>query len=455
MRCRFSLGETGSGAVNVGFAQRRGLCERGAAATFAPSTGAAMTMRADEASPAPRILIYSHDTFGLGHLRRSRAIANAIVACNRGARAMIISGSPVIDRYAFAPGVYTVRLPPVTKFADGNYASLDGTTPLARTVERRAAIIARTDASFAPDLILVDKEPAGFHGELMPVLESASARGTRLVLGLRDVLDDADRLVPEWERKGAAETMARFYDEIWVYGLSRIHEPLAALPMEPEMAARIAGRLIYTGYLRREVPEMCAGREEPAIARGPFMLVTPGGGGDGAALIDWVIAAYETDPGIPLPSLIAFGPFLDAATRDGFAARIDRLGGRIAAITFDSQIEFLMRKAAGVVAMGGYNTFCEILSFDLRAILVPRTEPRREQAIRALAAEQLGLARVLLEADGRAPERMAAALRALPGQSEPSRVLVPGLLDGLDEVGRRVRALSAAGTMGARARAFS
>jgi predicted glycosyltransferase len=414
-----------------------------------------MAMRADEASPAPRILIYSHDTFGLGHLRRSRAIANAIVACNRGARAMIISGSPVIDRYAFAPGVYTVRLPPVTKFADGNYASLDGTTPLARTVERRAAIIARTDASFAPDLILVDKEPAGFHGELMPVLESASARGTRLVLGLRDVLDDADRLVPEWERKGAAETMARFYDEIWVYGLSRIHEPLAALPMDPEMAARIAGRLIYTGYLRREVPEMCAGREEPAIARGPFVLVTPGGGGDGAALIDWVIAAYETDPGIPLPCLIAFGPFLDGATRDGFAARIDRLGGKIAAITFDSQIEFLMRKAAGVVAMGGYNTFCEILSFDLRAILVPRTEPRREQAIRALAAEQLGLARVLLEADGRAPERMAAALRALPDQSEPSRVLVPGLLDGLDAVARRVRALAAPGTMSPRSRAFS
>jgi predicted glycosyltransferase len=185
------------------------------------------------------------------------------------------------------------------------------------------------------------------------------------------------------------------------------------------------------------------------------VLVTPGGGGDGAALIDWVIAAYETDPGIPLPCLIAFGPFLDGATRDGFAARIDRLGGKIAAITFDSQIEFLMRKAAGVVAMGGYNTFCEILSFDLRAILVPRTEPRREQAIRALAAEQLGLARVLLEADGRAPGRMAAALRALPDQSEPSRVLVPGLLDGLDAVARRVRALAAPGTMSPRSRAFS
>lgn len=403
-------------------------------------------MRLDEASSAPRVLIYSHDTFGLGHLRRSRAIANAVVACNRGARAMIVSGSPVVDRFAFAPGVRTVRLPPVTKFADGNYASLDQATPLARTVEQRSAIIAQACGAFRPDLIIVDKEPAGFHGELLPVLEGAAERDIRLVLGLRDVLDDADRLVPEWERKGAAETMARFYDEIWVYGLSRIHQPLAALPMEPAMAAQVEGRLIYTGYLRRDLPECRAGREEPAIANGAFILVTPGGGGDGAALIDWVIAAYEADAAIPLPALIAFGPFLDPGTRDGFAHRIRGLDGRIAAITFDSEIEFLMRKAAGVVAMGGYNTFCEILSFDRRTILVPRTEPRREQAIRALAAERLGLARVLMEADGRTPERMAAALRALPDQDPPSLVLVPGLLDGLDVVARRVQALTARGS---------
>ncbi|MFC6737990.1 glycosyltransferase [Methylobacterium tardum] len=168
-----------------------------------------------------------------------------------------------------------------------------------------------------------------------------------------------------------------------------------------------------------------------------------------------MIGAYEIDPGIPLPALIAFGPFLDAETRERFGARIRRLAGRISAITFDSEIEFLMRKASGVVAMGGYNTFCEILSFDRRAILVPRTEPRREQAIRAQAAERLGLVRVLMEADGRAPERMAAALRALPDQSEPSRVLVPGLLDGLDAVARRVRALAGAALESSCVRAFS
>ncbi len=393
-----------------------------------------------ESSSALRVLIYSHDTFGLGHLRRSRAIAHALVAACPDARAVIVSGSPVVDRFAFAPGVRTVRLPPVTKLSDGTYASA-GPATLARTVEDRTAALMRTAEAVRPHVVIVDKEPAGFHGEMLPVLEREAARGTKLVLGLRDVLDEADRLAPEWERKGAVEAMDRFYDEIWVYGLGRIHEPLAGLALAPDLARRIGNRLVYTGYLRRELPEARADRREPAVAAGPFLLVTPGGGGDGAGLIDWVIAAYEADPGIPLPCLVAFGPFLDAAIREGFDRRIAALGGRVSAITFDSEIEVLMRKAAGIVAMGGYNTFCEILSFDRPAVLVPRTEPRREQAIRALAAERLGLVRVLMEDDGRDPLRMAAALRAVPGQPEPSRVVVPGLLDGLDAVVRRLHHL--------------
>lgn len=388
-----------------------------------------------------RVLIYSHDTFGLGHLRRSRAIAHALVAACPGARAVIVSGSPVVDRYAFARGVRTVRLPPVTKLPDGSYASGDSRS-LARTVEDRSAALMRTAESFRPGVVIVDKEPSGFHGEMLPVLEREAARGTKLVLGLRDVLDEADRLAPEWERKGAVEAMDRFYDEIWVYGLGRIHEPLAGLALSPDLARGIGDRLVYTGYLRRELPAARVGRREPLMAAGPFLLVTPGGGGDGAGLIDWVIAAYEADPGIPLPCLVAFGPFLDTAIREGFDRRIAALRGRLSAITFDSEIEFLMRKAAGVVAMGGYNTFCEILSFDRPAVLVPRTEPRREQAIRALAAERLGLVRVLMEEDGRDPQRMAAALRALPAQPEPSRVVVPGLLDGLDAVVERLRRLA-------------
>jgi predicted glycosyltransferase len=109
---------------------------------------------------------------------------------------------------------------------------------------------------------------------------------------------------------------------------------------------------------------------------------------------------------------------------------------RVEALTFESQLESLMSKAAGVVAMGGYNTFCEILSFDKKALIVPRVVPRLEQFIRASRAHELGLVSMLPDDGVRDAHAMATALRQLPQQQAPSDVIIPGLLDGLENVNR-------------------
>jgi len=72
-----------------------------------------------------RVLIYSHDTFGLGHLRRSRAIANALVSERPGVSVLIISRSPLIGNFEFGSGVDYARIPGVTKLPDGDYRSLN------------------------------------------------------------------------------------------------------------------------------------------------------------------------------------------------------------------------------------------------------------------------------------------------------------------------------------------
>src|SRR4029079_11662367 len=102
----------------------------------------------------------------------------------------------------------------------------------------------------------------------------------------------------------------------------------------------------------------------------------------GDDLIDWVVSAYEAEPEIELPAVVVFGPFVNRDRRRGFLERIAR-HPKLDAIAFDTKIEVLMDKAAAVVGMGGYNTFCEILSLDKRALIVPRTRPRLGQQHRA------------------------------------------------------------------------
>jgi predicted glycosyltransferase len=385
-----------------------------------------------------RVVIYSHDTFGLGHLRRSRAIANAIVEECPDTSVVIISGSPVIGNFEFGSGVDYIRIPGVTKLPDGDYRSLNLNVELDEAVGFREALILQAVKSYRPDVFIVDKEPTGFRGEVIPALEYLQRAGCRLVLGIRDVMDEPALLVPEWERKEARQALIRYYDEVWVYGLKDVYEPLAALNLPPEIEQRIT----YTGYLRREVPATPSLVRYPKITKQPFILVTTGGGGDGDDLIDWVISAYEADQSPEMPAVILFGPFVNRDQRRSFMERISRQP-KLDAMSFDTKIEHLMEKATAIVAMGGYNTFCEILSFDKRALIVPRTRPRLEQHIRAVEAERLGLVSMLSDyTEARTPERMASALRNLSTQPRPSEVTVPGLLDGLDRVQERLKALT-------------
>ena len=373
-----------------------------------------------------RILIYSHDSFGLGHLRRCRAIAHAIVDRFKGVSVLILSGSSIIGSFDFRARVDFVRIPGVIKLHNGEYQSLGLHIDLSQTLEMRAAIIRQTALIFRPDLFLVDKEPLGLKGEVAATLQMLKAMGTVLVLGLRDIMDEPALLQREWERKKVLPSLDNLYDEIWVYGLNRFADPLEGIKC-PDSVRR---KMIYTGYLRRAVPQIA---EAPSLPLGeqPYVLVTVGGGDDGMAVVDWVLRAYEIDPEIPLGAVIVFGPFMPPAMQRQFRERIRRLP-HIAAVTFDGHVELLMERAIGLVAMGGYNTFCEILSLDKRAILVPRVTPRQEQLVRAKRAAELGLVHTLDGMGERDPLVMAAALRGLAEQPAPSERGAQQMLGGLD-----------------------
>lgn len=388
-----------------------------------------MAKRSDQT----RVLIYSHDSFGLGHLRRCRAIAHDLVENHKDMSVLILSGSPIIGSFDFRSRVDFVRVPGVIKLRNGEYTSLNLHIDTEETLAMRASIIEHTAETFDPDLLIVDKEPLGLRGEAKATLEMLKARGTPLALGLRDVMDEPALLAPEWARKNVLPALEDLYDHIWIYGLPQICDPLEGIDLPHGVRSKMA----YTGYLPRTVST--GGGPAAAPFDEPHVLVTPGGGGDGEDMVDWVLTAYEADRKMPHPALIVMGPFMQRERQTDFIGRAELLDD-VEIITFDAHMENLIEAAVGIVAMGGYNTFCEILSFDKRAVLVPRTRPRMEQYIRVSRAEDLGLVRMLEDDGHRPPSAMIRALRALPAQPKPSEIVVPGLLEGLVNVNRLVDA---------------
>lgn len=376
-----------------------------------------------------RVLIYSHDSFGLGHLRRCRAIAHSLVGERRAMSVLILSGSPIIGNFDFRARVDFVRVPGVIKLRNGDYTSLALHIDIEETLAIRASIVRHTAEAFDPDLFIVDKEPLGLRGEVADTLDLLKGRGVPLVLGLRDVLDDPMTLRQEWKRKKAIPALRDYYDEIWVYGMPDICDPLAGIGLP----AGVRNKVRFTGYLRRDLPAGPAAHSPLSKITPPYVLVTPGGGGDGQQMVDWVLRAYESASNLRYPALIVLGPFMASEDQADFLTRCERLPN-VEAITFNAHMESLLDQAVGVVAMGGYNTFCEILSFDKRALILPRTVPRMEQYIRASRAQDIGLARMLLNGGRREPADMAEALRQLVEQQQPSAHMPPGMLDGLDNV---------------------
>ena len=383
-----------------------------------------------------RVLIYSHDSFGLGHLRRCRTIAHSLVAHHKKLNVLILSGSPILGRFSFRSRVDYVRVPGIIKLRNGEYTSLNLDFHVEQTLALRASIIEHTARVFRPHLFLVDKEPLGLLGEVRSTLALLRRQGeSRLVLGLRDIMDDPTSLAEEWRRKGAIPALKRYYDQIWVYGMSQVYDPIEAY----RFPADVAAKTIFTGYLPRETnSEVTLPAEVQArVQQGPFLLVTPGGGGDGAQLVDATLSAYERFNGrLPWPALVVYGPFLPAKDRAVFERRAARLP-RVTTLDFHEHLENLVEKAAAVVCLGGYNTFCEVLSLKKRSLIVPRVTPRVEQRLRAEAATGLGLAQTL-DPSRLTPETLAEALIHLPEQPPPATHRIPGLLDGLRFINQAV-----------------
>src|SRR5205823_11318087 len=160
-----------------------------------------------------RVALYSHDTMGLGHMRRNLLLAQALRHSRLQAVVLMIAGAREASLLTTTAGVDCVALPSLWKDGGGQYHPRHLAVSLEELLALRAKTAGAALEAFAPDVLIVDNVPRGALRELDPVLESLRARRrTRLVLGIRDVLDEPGTLQVELARAQNHDAMRNFYN---------------------------------------------------------------------------------------------------------------------------------------------------------------------------------------------------------------------------------------------------
>ncbi len=395
-------------------------------------------------SGSPRIAIFTHDTFGLGHVRRCLHIARALSERAPKASILLITGTPALRIFEELPAnADYLKIPTIAKTGTERFQPPHLPLPLVETTALRSRLIREALIGFGPDVLLVDNFPLGSRGELLAALQELRRWPTRTVLGLRDILDAPDVVQGDWTRQRIYEVLDRYYDRILVYGMREILDLEEAYALSTPTAAKLR----YCGYVT--APAAPADNGADLGLNGRFLLASGGGGGDAYPLLSAFLRALPLIPATP--AAVVTGPLMSATQRGQLR---ELLNGRTD-VQFRDYVPNLRRYMGAadlVVSMCGYNTAAEIMATGARALVVPRTwrygEHQKgtaagvewEQAMRAKALARLGRV-TLLEPETLSPERLAECIgETLSGPTQRSEVRFD--TDGLDRVTDHLLALS-------------
>lgn len=378
----------------------------------------------------PKILLYSHDTFGLGNIRRTLLLAENLIKEYPKSSVLIVTGSPVIHAFRLPQGIDYIKLPSLDRPNAEQYEPQFLAGCSEEIKQTRIAILEKTIVGFAPDLLLVDKRASGIDGELMGALKMLKSRNlpTKIVLGIRDILDAPERTSKVLRENGSFETIEKYYDEVWIYGVEEVFDAVTHYQF-PESVAR---KTKYVGYLKRKIEER---KGDGGKLR---LLATTGGGGDGSELTETFLESLSIlKKKIGVESTVIFGPNMPATSRDYFLRRYGK-NSDIEFLDFQADLTPHYTKADVVISMAGYNTVCELLSLNKKAVLVPRAEPVREQLIRSRLLAERGFFEYIEPSELSANEMATKIIRAMMASISTDKQID---LNGLPRINERVKEL--------------
>ena len=357
-----------------------------------------------------RLMVYSHDSFGLGNIRRMLAICEHLLDTVPDLSVLIVSGSPMLQSFRVQQGIDYIKLPCLKRAESGDLGVRFLDLGVEQIVRLRRELILSTIVSFEPEVVLVDKKPDGLAGEMEPSLRYIKCHlpRTRIMLVLRDILDAPARTISAWTHRGCYNTVQWYYDDVLVLGTRQIFDACSEYCFPKAVRAKVR----FCGYVARGVPgrsreEM---RQYLGVAEGEkLVLVTTGGGEDGFHVLSASTEALrQVSRLLPVRGVIVAGPEL-ASERARQIHTVGRACAGVRVVDFVDDMMSYMNAADTVISMAGYNTICELLTLGRSAIVIPRVKPVEEQRIRAERMAHVPFFRSILP-DTLTPELLAKEL---------------------------------------------
>jgi len=348
-----------------------------------------------------RIAVFTHDSYGIGHVKRSMNIIQGLARRQSNIAILFITGTPVTQLFDLLPkNADVLKIPTIV-----TSTAREGKPPmlgigLAELSLLRSKLIQEAVLHFEPDVFLVDNFPLGSRRELLPVLKKLRRESTHTILGLRDIVDPPEKIKKDWMRDGMYEILDRYYDRILVYGMQEVFDVADEYGIED----RITKKIHYCGYLTSDTPQL----ETPKRIRGelninrPFVIATVGGGGDGLPLLEVFIQAMTLQP---IPAVIITGPRMSLSDRALLQSLVSQLP-MVKIVEYVKDLPSYIKSANVVVSMAGYNTLTEVLVHKCKSIVIPRTwysgehskngsRVDLEQLLRAKSLDSLGLVKLI------------------------------------------------------------
>jgi predicted glycosyltransferase len=376
-------------------------------------------------SDTKRVVFYSHDTFGLGNIRRTLSICQFLMQSIPDLSILIISGSPMVHSFRIPEGVDYIKLPCLSRTESNGYGPkylMENTRDI---VKLRSELIVCALANFHPDLVIVDKKPYGVENELEPALTYLKTYypKTIITLLLRDILDSPQMTRAIWEKQEYFKALEAHYARIFVLGSPEVFKACSEYQFPPSLKIKTQ----YCGYIRRESGLHTREHMRKKLGLTPedqMVLVTAGGGEDGVRLFQQYL---ESMPKISqrsrVYSTLIFGPEMSETTRQELEIEASQWPS-LKTLTFSDDVMSYLDAADVAVSMGGYGTICELLSLNKPALIIPRVRPVEEQWIRAKRMAELGLFQTI-HPDHLTSDSLCEKLEGLLDQTHNPRNLAP------------------------------